>query len=103
MNNRLVEWHSLVIQNSNGLKVICSFEKSGITLKTNQPNCITISVNKEVLIGFLTGFSQLCLSPLCPSSFITVRVKTFAEFYAENEFPLENQQELRITLRELFP
>jgi hypothetical protein len=105
--------HSAVIQDSNGLKVFYSFEKEGvITLKTNQEDCITLTITRNVVIPLLEGFSNLCLTPLCGSSFVAFKIGVFVDFCGKNWLHgkenvllscLQNDQELWIKLEKLYP
>lgn len=101
-----VEYHSQIIQNPPDgltLKVVCSFEEFGITLKTNECNSsVTINLTQVVVKRLLEGFTILFLPPLCSTSIIGLKIFSFVNFYANNFFDLENENLVWEALQKIY-
>jgi hypothetical protein len=66
-----------------------------------------LTITRNVLVPLLEGFSHLCLTPLCGSSFIAFKVGVFVEgaidCYEKKGLHELDDQELWIMLKKFYP
>lgn len=101
---KTVEYHSRFIQKpTEGFKVVCSFEESGITLKTNEPtSSVTLNLTTDVVKRLLEGFSSLLLPPFCATAYQGFKIYNFVNFLTSEPFDLENENLVWEALKKVF-
>lgn len=93
-----------VVQESEGLQVLCQLNETKITIKTNKAdNLIEFDLDLYNCVQLINGFQEGILSPFVCSPLTTLRMPIFLKSLEAHGCDLENPDLVLLHLSELFP